>query len=331
MNGEPVRAPFARSNFHRLDRRTLLKQGSMLGGAALLAKPLLILVLAGAVAAITRTGRPNWHELALIALPVVLLGAAKPNYLGSVVQVVLAMAAWNRAAKRDVSWTRVASICVPAVLTLGASYALYRSLQPGSEGGVIVAPLRVLALYVPVDPRSIAGHVGASVAFPLAVLALWPRAAWNTPEIRFAWGATLVALLISFMLAENGPSLDHGNFLWTGQMAVFVLFVVSAMFVNHQLLPAARSGWTATRALLTAGVLVLHVESGVRHVMTRVDSVQWLAFWMGLGGGVRRDHNARGSRRYRRYSNTIGSTDTSTMPMATSEKFSLTTGTLPNR
>ncbi len=37
MNGEPVRVPFARSNFHRLDRRTLLKQGSVLGGAALLA------------------------------------------------------------------------------------------------------------------------------------------------------------------------------------------------------------------------------------------------------------------------------------------------------
>jgi len=246
----------------------------------LLAKPLLIFVLAAAVAAITRTGRPNGHELALIALPVVLLGAAKPNYLGCVVPVVLAMAAWNRATKRAVSWTRVASICVPAVLMLGASYALYRSQPLGSEGGVIVAPLRVLALYVPVDPRSIAGHVSASVAFPLAVLALWPRAAWNTTEIRFAWATTLVAFLISFLLAEEGPSLDHGNFLWTGQMAVFVLFVVSAMFVNHQLSPAARSGWTAARALLTAGVLVLHIESGVRHVTTRVESLQWLVFWM---------------------------------------------------
>jgi hypothetical protein len=52
------------------------------------------------------------------------------------------------------------------------------------------------------------------------------------------------------------------------------------MFVNHQLLPATRSGWTAVRVVLTAGVLVLHVESGVRHVTTRVDSLQWLAFWM---------------------------------------------------
>jgi hypothetical protein len=63
-------------------------------------------------------------------------------------------------------------------------------------------------------------------------------------------------------------------------MAVFVLFVVTAMFVNHQLLPTVRSGWTAARVLLTAGVLILHVESGVRHVVTRVDSLRWLAFWI---------------------------------------------------
>jgi len=244
----------------------------------LVAKPLLILVFACAVASVTRAGRPNGVELALIAVPVVLLGAAKPNYLGCVVPVVIIIAMWNRAAKQDVSWARVAAICIPALLTLGASYALYRS-QPLGEGGVIFAPLRVVALYAPVDPQSIVQYVGASLAFPLAVVALWPRATWRMPSIRFAWATTIVALLISYLLAEDGPRLDHGNFLWTGQMAVFVLFVVTAMFVNHQLLPAVRSGWTAARVLLTLSVLALHVESGMRHVVTRVDSLRWLAFW----------------------------------------------------
>jgi hypothetical protein len=153
------------------------------------AKPLLILVLACAVAAVTRAGRPSWRELALIALPVVLLGAAKPNYLGCVVPVVIVIAVWKHARKRDVSWPRVSALCVPAVLTLGATYAFYRS-QPLGEGGVILAPLRVVALYAPVDPQSIARYVGASLAFPLAVIALWPRAAWRMPSIRFAWATT---------------------------------------------------------------------------------------------------------------------------------------------
>ena len=246
----------------------------------LMAKPLLILVLAAAVASITRTRRAGWFELALIAVPVVLLAAAKPNYLGCVVPVVVIIAVWNHATKRDVSWARLASLCVPAVLALGASYLLYRSLEPGLEGGVIIAPLRVVALYAPVDPQSIVRYLGASLAFPLAIIALWPRAAWQTPDIRFAWGTTLVGLLISYLLAEGGPRLDHGNFLWTGQMAVFVLFVVSGMFVNRQIPHAMRGGRTAARVLLTAGILVLHVESGVRHVVTRVESVRWLAFWM---------------------------------------------------
>ena len=244
----------------------------------LVAKPLLILVFACAVASVTRTGQASWRELSLTAVSVILLGAAKPNYLGCVVPVVIVIAVWKHAAKRDISLARVAAICVPAMLTLGAGYALYRS-QPLGEGGVIVAPMRVVALYAPVDPQSIVRYVGASVAFPLAVVALWPRATWRMPSIRMAWATTIVGLLISYLLAEDGPRLDHGNFLWTGQMAVFVLFVVTAMFLNRQLLPAARSGWTAARVLLTAGLLCLHVESGVRHVLTRVDSLHWLAFW----------------------------------------------------
>ena len=48
------------------------------------------------------------------------------------------------------------------------------------------------------------------------------------------------------------------------------------------------------------------------------------------GRHVRRDPLAHASRRYFRYSNTIGSSETMTMPRATSEKLSLTIGTLPN-
>jgi hypothetical protein len=216
----------------------------------------------------------------MLAIPIILLGVAKPNYLGCLVPVIVVIAAWNRATKREVSWARVAAICVPAVLTLGASYALYRSQQLGFEGRVIVAPLRAVAVHAPIDPQSIARYLGASLAFPLVVVALWPRATWHSPAIHFAWGAALVGILLSYLLAEEGARLDHGNFLWTGQMAVFVLFVVTATFVNHQLRPAALSRWTAARMLVTAGVLTLHVESGMRHVISRVDSLRWLVFWM---------------------------------------------------
>jgi hypothetical protein len=245
----------------------------------LMAKPLLVLSFAGVVAALTRGGALVRGELLLLAAPVVLLGLAKPNYLGCVVPVLLAGAAWAAARRRPVSWLRVQAICIAAVGTLASTYLLYESEELGFEGAVIFAPLRVIALYAPVDAASIARALAGSLAFPLAVAALWPRAAAADVGMRAAWGGTIVALFFSYFLAEGGIRMDHGNFLWTGQMGVFVLFVASAAFVRQRLQLASPSVVMFARALAVGVVLLFHVESGLRHVALKVDLAQWLAFW----------------------------------------------------
>ncbi|MND09028.1 hypothetical protein D3C83_320600 [compost metagenome] len=62
-------------------------------------------------------------------------------------------------------------------------------------------------------------------------------------------------------------------------MGVFVLFVASAAFVRRRLQLSSASAVMFGRALAIGIVLLLHVESGLRHVALKIDFAQWLAFW----------------------------------------------------
>ena len=246
----------------------------------LLAKPLLVWTLVSAVAACTRSGPAGVRELILLAVPVVLLGVAKPNYLGCLIPVLVLLPIWNRLDGMPVSVSRLSAICGAAIGTLVASWALYQSDQLGFEAGVVIAPLQVIALYAPVDGFTIARSLVASLAFPLVVLALWPRDTWRDAAMRIAWAATAVGLVISYVLAESGPRFSDGNFLWTGQMAVFVLFVAAARFARTRLTLRGASSATFARLLAVGVALAFHVEAGIRHAAMKLETSKWLAFWM---------------------------------------------------
>ena len=73
------------------------------------------------------------------------------------------------------------------------------------------------------------------------------------------------------LLAEGGRAND-GNFLWSGQLAAFVLFVATAVAV----LRAAATGGTGAsgpgKFALCGGVFLWHVTSGIQHLYAT-----WLA------------------------------------------------------
>lgn len=256
----------------------------------LVAKPLLVLTLASAVAAVTRTGRPRGIELAWLAAPVLLLGVAKPNYLACLVPALAAVWIWTvLSGRRGTSWLRVATVAMAAVISLALTLILFRFFEVGAGATFEFAPLRVISQYTDVDAKAIVNALVVSLGFPLAVTVLWPRATWGDPAMRFAWVAAAIGLFISYTFAEEGRRLADGNFLWTGQMAVFVLFVAAAALVVTQVVssfspsaavpPRLRTPFAVARGLAAAAVLSLHVASGLRHVQIKVVPSQWLTFW----------------------------------------------------
>ena len=164
-----------------------------------------------------------------------------------------------------------ASVVVGAsVMTLGASYALYRSGRLGFDSGIVFAPFDVSGRYSSSDAVMLWRKLAASVVFPLVVVAMWPRASWRSASMRLAWDTFAIGLFFFYFVAESGPRLPDGNFVWSGQMAAFALFVASAAFVRAQL---ERGSLAAQRRVRSPwrSCWRLHVESGIRHVQVKVE------------------------------------------------------------
>ena len=157
---------------------------------------------------------------------------------------------------------------LPAVLFLAAQYLAY--YQSGASGNALqYAPLLAIGFYSPTDAGTLVWKLAASILFPAVVVLCFPRSL-KDGRVSLAWGTLLVALAIGYLFAEDGRQADHGNLLWSAQLAVFLLFAVSAGWLVERVAgrAAAPGAGVWGRAAICALVFAWHVESGVRHLQT---------------------------------------------------------------
>ena len=99
-----------------------------------------------------------------------------------------------------------------------------------AEGaGVILAPFHMTGFFAPTDFVTLAWRLVASVLFPLAAVACFPSVRADR-RVQIGWATFLIGAAFGYLLAEGGRAGD-GNFLWSGQLAAFVLFVATAVAV----------------------------------------------------------------------------------------------------
>ena len=198
-----------------------------------------------------------------IAVIVILAGLAKPHYVSCLLPVVAVAVAWRWWGGHLVAWERVVSFAVAAAAILLWTVFGMTTLTGG--GTAIIAPLAVLrGADVPVDALSIAARVCSDLAFPIAVILLWPEAR-RWPVLVLAWAAYGIGLGQGLLLAETGDRMSAGDFMWSAQLATFGMMAASAAWVGRS---SARWNW---RVLIACGVLVLHVAYGAWWITARVE------------------------------------------------------------
>lgn len=231
----------------------------------LFSKPVMLVLFAlgvGALAGDRVSGRTVLGGALLVLLSV----AIKPSFLMAFLPAiaVAAIVRWRRADWRLV----VIGYVLPAALFLAGQYLAYYA--SGASGNSLrYAPFFAIGVFSPTDAATLWWKLFASIVFPAAVVLCFPGA-MRDPRLLLAWGTFLVALGWGYLLAEDGRQVDHGNLLWSGQLAAFLLFAVSAVWLVERLAGGPGSSRVSvwSRASICLAVLAWHFESGLRHFQT---------------------------------------------------------------
>jgi len=208
----------------------------------------------------------SWPHAAALSSVTVLGTFAKPSFVVALLPALACAAVvppstpvWTPARKSLFAW-----VGLPAIACLAVQAVLFFH-----SASVSWAPLEVeRALLRLGDPAVGAVGLGprflVSVAFPLAVLVSFGREAWRDPALRLAWFTFAWGAALAYLVAENGERRYHGNFTWSAQVALLVLFVQSTLFLAaaHRKASAATARARARRALCW-GVFGLHAASGL--------------------------------------------------------------------
>lgn len=233
----------------------------------LVLKPLALASFAAVAGLLDQPGYPLGRlvgRATLAAFVTALATLAKPNYTIAMLPAVVLCLAW---APRRAGWwagglAALASFA-PAVAILAWQFRL--AFEPAATGGIRLAPLALLTDSLPMA----AAKLLVSIAFPLAVLVALGREARRRTDLVLAWAGFAVGAFYYYGLLESGGRGAYGNFGWSPQIMLFILFIYSAGVLISRVPWSDEGAWYITPAVAAcAGLLLLHIFCGVLYYMT---------------------------------------------------------------
>ncbi len=250
------------------------------------AKPFVLLTflvtLAGFPEQSKSNARPSWFATMAFAVLVIAGAMAKPSFLLCLVPGVLFMAVLRQwIFSQPVRWTfLLMGLVLPTFLVLGWQSWIYARYTGGAHA--IFSPLATMSAM----SRHLAPKLLLSILFPVTCYLTWWREARSRSRLNLAWLVFAVGLLFTYLIAETKRT-RHGNFLWSAQLALFVLFVESTLFAIARIrasrsLPRPKQtiDWRSALCMFTFS---LHVIFGILycvHLMSSHGENSWLtASW----------------------------------------------------
>ena len=195
-----------------------------------------------------------------ISLLAILVTLAKPNYALAFVPALGLWLAWQtyRSGNLKGNLRLLLLLSVPFALVILWQY-LFTYLFPNPDIEPATVQLMPFAAY-----RAHALHLIPklllSIPFPVAALVLFWNRLKEDRGVIFTTIFWVIGVIITYLLVETGARLSHGNFLWTGQIVQFIMFVVLVLALRE-----GHRAWQEPRwkYWMVGAIFGLHVVCGV--------------------------------------------------------------------
>lgn len=193
---------------------------------------------------------------------------AKPNFTICLLPMMglLFLVFWWK--KKSLDWKLfIVGFGIPSSAVV--LWQMLLSYSPAEEGGAIFAPFGVMGVY----SNHLLIKFFLSILFPMVVTLFNFKEARRSNKMTLAWLSFLLGAFYTYFLAESGDRFQDGNFGWSGEIANFILFVVSTYFLLERLSLTAGKGkgslkkiwlpqkgqsmivWAAWGSHVTAGII----------------------------------------------------------------------------
>jgi hypothetical protein len=224
-------------------------------------KPLALLLFLQTAAVLRDDDRFSLKNIILLVILALLSTFAKPVYAVCYLPVICALVAYLffYAHERKKALVLAIGAALPLLLFLGWQYHL--TIQSGGEGSthIMWAPFVVELHY----SHNLLLKLLLSLAFPLAVYLCFRQSARRLPTLNLAWGMLGVGMFYMYFMAESGEHEFDGNWIWGAQVALFILYALSAGFLVTQTVPWKPGSAAKAPVWFCWTLFALHTIAGI--------------------------------------------------------------------
>lgn len=211
--------------------------------------------------------KSNWGHIALAAFWMFLCAWIKPNYTLAILPALVVVIGIRLIQRMKVDWKMLAfGFYFPGLISLFIQWLIaYYYGDPGES--IIFAPFLVEGTY----SHNLLIKFFLSAFFPLVVLVIARRYLLKDSNLLVGWVGLASGAAQFYLLAEGGERMQHANFRWSGQIVLFLLFVVAARWIlREKILP---NKLILQEKVFSFGAYLLQLAGGIAyyvHVMISV-------------------------------------------------------------
>lgn len=220
-----------------------------------LLRPLALISFYFAFRIFDKARNPGWM-MAVSVVFILLSALAKPNYVLCILPAIVLLGIIWRIRKKDLDWRLlVFGFVIPGAVVLLVQWLAVYGSAGTTETRILLNPF-VEGAY----SKYLLWKFILSILFPLAATGLFFRKMLHDPYVQLGWIGFAAGAGMSYLFTEGGKHMYAGNFRWSAQVMLFLLFAAIARFCLRLFSEEKIALW---KCLLTWGVYLLHVASGV--------------------------------------------------------------------